>query len=279
MLNISHPGRFGDVLWALPTVRALAKDHRPVRLHLPVDPADTTPMRKLVPLLEKQEYLQEIVIREDWSIELEAPRRPTSPPDEASYGDAWVHLGYRDWPTEPLPFYTASLAGYARDAVDWSPWISAAPLAGGNADALLFHWSDRWFELKFGLTRLLDQHVSYWARYWTAPNSRFANEARWYGNTLENVARAIASSRLVVTDCSCVHVLAAAMGKKVVVVEPEENRHHFIFWPGSRQDERGHWKQAENAFGRLIYPVIGGDGKPTFDARHTSDLIKELLHG
>jgi hypothetical protein len=245
-----------------------------------VDPANTTPMVKLQPLLERQPYIKEVVIRQDWSIEQEAPRRPISPTID-NYAGHWIHLGYPDWPKLPLPFYTAALAGFSRDGVDWSPWITA-PKAferQPSEDVVLFHWSDRWFELKLGLTELVRQALPLTA--WslrTDPNS-----ARWHvykharGATFDNLARQIASVSLVVTDCSAVHVLAAAIGTPCVVVEPEEARHHPIFWPGSVQDEHGHWKQADNHFGKLIWPVIGGDGKPSFDARHTADLIMEVL--
>lgn len=273
MLNVSHPGRYGDLFWALPSIRMLARQHGPVTLHLPVDPANTTPMSKVKNLLEKQvDYIDRVVIREDWSIELEAPRRPFAPPDSEGL---WYHLAYREWPPMPLPYYSAVLADLDPSAVDWSPWITAQPLTPFD---VLFHWTDRWFELKHGLTLLLTERGSFSWRQRYGPNSRWEKETSDGSPALfEHMARVIASCRLVVTDCSCIHVLAAALGKPVVVVEPEEARHHPVFWPGSRQDEQGHWKQAGTHFGGLIFPVIGGDGKPTFDARHTADLIKERL--
>jgi hypothetical protein len=57
-------------------------------------------------------------------------------------------------------------------------------------------------------------------------------------------------------------VLANAMGKKTVVMEPDPNRaRNPLFW---LPRERNHM-------------VIGGDGLPTHDARHTADLLKEVL--
>lgn len=283
MINVSHPGRYGDLFWALPTVRMLHRQHGAVRLHLPVDPANTTPMKAVVNLLQKQDYLAEIVIREDWSIELEAPRRPFAPP-EGGYNGAWVHLAYQEWPLTPLPFYSACLGGFLPEQVDFKPWIHAEPAFERAADetVVLFHWTDRWFELKAGLTHIITQGpralpLTAWTLR-TDPNSQRWDAYRHaVGTTFENLARQIAACSLVVTDCSSAHVLAAAMGKRCVVVEPEEARHHKVFWPGSIQDAKGHWHQAPNRFGELVYPVIGSDGKPTFDARHTADLIKELL--
>lgn len=282
MINVSHPGRYGDLLWALPTVRALAAQHGPVRLHLPVDPANTTPMIAIAPLLEQQPYIGEVVIRQDWSIEQEAPRRPRYPlPEYRLYGDgSWFNLGYREWPTAPLPFYTAQLAGLEFEP-DWSPWITAPRLHTEPGDLVLYHWSDRWFELKYGLTNILSRTlpVTAWTIRVSPQTERWDVHPYARRTSIRDLAYHIAGASIVVTDCSMAHVLAAAMGKRCVVVEPEDARHHFIFWPGSLQDERGHWHQADNDFGRLIYPVIGGDGKPSFDARHTADLIKELLRG
>jgi len=62
--------------------------------------------------------------------------------------------------------------------------------------------------------------------------------------------------------------------ERVLVVEPEEARHHPIFWPGSEVREDGHWTPRRTRLGRTIVPVIGGDFRPTFDARHTADAVR-----
>jgi hypothetical protein len=268
---VTHPGRFGDLLWALPTVRALAKVHGPVDLHLPVDPANTTPMVDIAPLLRLQPYIRAVIVRQDWSIEQDAPRRPTEPPDTDG-----VHLGYPEWPTAPLPFYSAMLGGFHPADVDFSPWITvnhpAPPIP------ICCMWTDRWFELKFGLTKLLNRRPLPAMWYGTSGGSRFQSEAGWIPTTILNLAERFASADVVLTDCSMAHVLAAGLGKTVVVVEPETARHHWVFWPGAYINANtGHWRQGYHLFGRLIFPVIGGDGKPTFDARHTFDAIQERL--
>ena len=276
MLKVCHAGRFGDALWALPVVRHLAKLHGPVQLHLPVDPANTTPMKDLAPLLERQPYIAEVIVRQDWSIEWEAPRRPTAPPDWIEGWEA-VSLSWTEWPTQPLPFYAAGLVGLTPTEVDWSPWITVEHRVPPLHD-VLYTWSDRWFELKFGLSWLTWKATGITGEFVCQAGSRWDTEGHVHQHVnIPQLAEEIAVSRLLVTDCSMAHVLAAAIGTPCVVVEPEEARHHWIFWPGSVQDSQGHWQQADNAFGRLIYPVIGGDGKPTFDARHTADLIKEVL--
>jgi hypothetical protein len=270
MITVTHPGKLGDLLWALPTVRELALSRNDtIQLWLP------SQCKPLVNLLAKQWYIRQTVIDEDWVLGANTPEAPAKPPVEPD-GEV-IHLGYPEWPTMPLPFYTASLAGVEPS---WDPWIEAEPLVETYGQQLLLYaWTDNWFELKLGLTEILIRQlpVNAWTLRTDPKSARWPIYEHAYGTKIEELARCIASSTLVVTDCSMAMVLTAALGKRCVVMEPEPARHHPIFWPGSTQDDSGHWRQADNQFGRLIWPVIGGDGKPTFDARHTKDLIMELL--
>ncbi len=270
---VTHPGKLGDLLWALPTVRALATKE-PVHLHLAAQ------CKPLVSLLEKQPYIHSLVLDENWQVQDTAPATPRVPPTFIPASERVAHLGYDRWPDLPLPFEVAMHAGLHVGSLDLSRWITTEPAfkREPSADIVLFHWTDRWFELKLGLTELVTQSVplTSWCLR-TDPNTQ-----RWqvykhaYEATFEKLASEIAAVSLVVTDCSAVHVLAAAIGTPVVVVEPEQDRHHFIFWPGSVAGP-GPWHPADNALGRRIFPVLGNDGKPTFDARHTADLIREVL--
>lgn len=297
MITICHPGRYGDLLWAAPSIRALAEQHncKPWLL-LPTDPANTTPMRQMVELFRRQEYIGGTHIMADWSIVQDAPRmplRPLSIPEDAS---SVYCLGYREWPPLPLPYYTAELAGedVYREAVEDSdhffrPWIQAPPLDFGLANRALPHlvvsWTDRYFELKLGILKEIERNMPELRISWyTHEGSRMqaagatACEFRYLASAFS------APGAVVLTDCSAAHVLAAAVGvKAVLVVEPEEARHHYVFWPGSETtDERGivnagHWRQRATPLGRRIRPVLGGDHRPTFDSRHTIDAIREAL--
>lgn len=277
MQKITFPGKLGDLLWALPTIRHHQAVYGPHRLYL------SAHCRPLLNLLMKQPYLGgRVTVDPDWVPPDTAPMRPV-PPD--SVEDIGLCLGYSTWPRQPLPFELAHNAGYnpaILPAEYWRPWIHAEPfppdrLTNVPRPVVLFHWTDRWFELKLGLTEILSRNLGLWTLLTSDRSARWPIYPHARAATLENVARWIATASLVVTDNSCVMVLCAAMGTRCVVVEPEHDRHHPIFWPGSTQDERGRWQQADNPFGRLIYPVLGVDGKPTFDARHTKDLIQQLL--
>ena len=59
-------------------------------------------------------------------------------------------------------------------------------------------------------------------------------------------------------------VLAVALGVPAVIVEPNPMRHNPIFWPLGMD-------------GPQVTCVKGGDGKPTHDARHTADVLREKL--
>lgn len=116
--------------------------------------------------------------------------------------------------------------------------------------------------------------------WYAEPGSRMQDAGAW-GTTFYTLAQLFAGMQVVLTDCSAAHVMAAALGvPHVLVVEPEEARHHWVFWPGTHIHDDGlarHWQQKPDLLGRTIRPVLGGDGRPTFDSRHTVDAIKEAL--
>ena len=284
MLTVCHPGRYGDLLWALPTVRALAEDAgEPAHVILPTDPANTTPMGVVVPLLEQQTYIRAVAIDTTWSITQDAPRAPRYPPfveGRHAYG-----LGYLSWPHLALPYCAAELGGFLTPAMMdaehfFRPWLTAAPLDRGlNRVRVGVHWTDRWFELKLGILREMSRAgIPY--DWYAGPGSRMQDAGALACDFL-NLARAFTLYDVVLTDCSAAHVLAAGLGvPRVLVVEPEEARHHWVFWPGSSIHDDGcskTWRQQDNILGRTIHPVLGGDRRPTFDSRHTIDAIKEAL--
>lgn len=278
-LRIAHPGRYGDLLWALPTARALAEragEH--VHLYLPTDPANTTPMGDFATLLEKQhDYISAVEIVPEWSIIQDAPRMPRAPHDRC------LSLGYEGWPTEALPYEAARLGGVRALADDphfFRPWIDVLPLdrSTDTRQHVLVHWTDRYFELKLGILHELRRALRHVNIEWYAgPGSRMADAGAIECNWLA-LARLMTGQQVVLTDCSAAHVLATAVGvRTVLVVEPEEARHHWIFWPGSDVAGAQPWLAKTTLLGRTIRPVLGNDGRPTFDSRHTIDAVRTAL--
>ena len=86
-------GRFGDILWSLPTVRALSKQVGK-KVDLGIMPA----YAGLLPLLNRQNYIQEAFVMNDWILE-GSPfgDQPWKAPEPEKYKKVW-HLTYRYHP-------------------------------------------------------------------------------------------------------------------------------------------------------------------------------------
>jgi hypothetical protein len=266
-LNIlcTFPGRNGDLLWALPTIRAISQ-----RFGVPVDLQIGGEFTGIVDLLCRQPYLNGVWADERWSLTPpEEWKAPATPPYDHVF-----HCGYRGWPEVDLP--TMTLRGVVSDyqldlQVDFeTPWITVPPatdvypILGFN---LVSGWSDEWFELKYGIVRLLPPQYAISHGIVVPPSSRWDKEAVGlavlpYGWT--RAAQTIQHAKVFLGCCSALHVLACAMGKKVVVMEPSVARHNPIFYPFGMD-------------GR-IRVVKGNDGKPTHDVRHTIETLNQVLH-
>lgn len=260
----TFPGRAGDILWALPTVRAVSE-----AIHEPVDLMIAGEFAGLVPLLTQQPYLNKVWADQYWS--LSQPEHPA-----VDGYDYIFHLGYQGWPLQPLPFVVEDqlrlVWPHALDPgpkIDLHrPWIKVG--GSGIPTEIVCGFTEAWFELKLGLAvaleRLLHEPP---ILYLTIPNSRWTTEVfpgllgvqacDWV-----EAARAIRNSNLFFGDCSALHVLACAMGRRVVLMEPMIARHNPIFYPFGKASDR-------------VTLVIGNDGEPTFDARHCKDALERAL--
>lgn len=264
---VTFPGRAGDLLWALPTIRAISQS-----LGHPVDLQIAGEFSALVPLLVEQPYLRAVWADPRWAMIPAdgwwvAPRLPED-------HDRVIHLGYRRWPELPLPlevYDRAQREGLALPPLDLeTPWITAAPWPLSQTRVVV-GWSECWVELKAGLLELLHLRRDLCdedgtpIRFTTlaAPGSRWETEAGAVGMGWVEAARRIAAADLFLGDCSGLHVLACALGKPCVLVEPMVERHNPIFWPYGMD-------------GRAKI-VRGNDGQPTTDARHVADVLREAL--
>lgn len=113
---VTFPGKFGDILWSLPTARALSR-----MIGEPVVFAMMPQYAALIPLLEKQSYIQRATVFPRWFC-TGSPHgdQPWLPPTDAIEGgpyDRVFHLGYRGhpgmngFPRLPLMEFTASQQG------------------------------------------------------------------------------------------------------------------------------------------------------------------------
>lgn len=227
----------------------------------------------MVPLLAQQPYLGTVYADPRWGMD-GSPAPRYGGPEDLHY-DRIYHLGYHGWPPLALPFTTHATLAEQWQAADGEvpaldldrPWITwpktnaliiPAPLAVG--------FTDCWFELKAGIVECLKQQPIEGlesAALLTPEGSRWNKELGYDGSGWTQAAQLIRDAKLFLGDCSALHVLAVAMGKQVLCVEPMEARWNSIFYPLGTHDR--------------VRLLRGNDGLPTWDARHCADLLKELL--
>lgn len=250
----THPGRAGDLIWALPSVRAIAES-----LGEKVDLLTTGEFASLGPLLLQQDYIGSFCAHEGWNI-----GQGWQPPVPTEDWDQVYHLGYKRWPERPLPYEVAEAFSLQIDLKH--PWITidhSLPLC-----EVACGFTEAWFELKYGLLSSVDLQLG-WAKLLqlTPVGTRWTTETAGihvHACSWETAAKAIAGSRVFFGDCSALHVLAVALGKRAIVVEPMEARHNQIFYPLGMD-------------GPEVQVVKGNDGNFTFDARHCADVLKQAL--
>lgn len=270
---VTHPGKFGDILWALPTVRALAQTCMTVlgpRRRSPIDFVTSKEHGSICNLVESQPYIR-TAWSEEWPVS-GAPLQPASCPFvNGSPNDQVLNLGYLQWPTKSLPFYTAAFNGVDRSELHLErPWIEVPPMDDDGC-SISVGFSEEHIELKMGILLSLASRFPEFHFDVLVPPVR-VRHYEWVGLTLNrchiipcgwtDAARIIKSSTVFLGCLSALWVLANAVGTPTVIVEPNELRHDPIFW-------------VEN--GRRNHLVRGNDGKPTFDARHVSDMLTGVI--
>jgi hypothetical protein len=264
----SFPGRFGDLIWALPTVRAISETYgEPVDLYIAGE------FGGIAPLLKLQPYIDEVMADPSWSLSDD-----WRPPHFSSAGyDHVYHLGYRRWPELPLPieiFQTSLIEHEWVSPLDLTrPWITPPSRLSkaaqvdfyGEGPKIAVGFTECHFELKYGLLSLLREHDRDWSlATCMGPTGRWGEEAgEGMCNWLE-AAACISQADLFFGDCAALHVLAVAMNRPCVIVEPMEARLNPIFWALGKD-------------GPQVTLVRGLDHKATFDARHCAEVLENAL--
>lgn len=277
----TFPGKFGDLIWALPTVRAIAEV-----VGEPVDLVIAGAYGSIVPLIQRQSYIGQAFADSQWVVQNTAPMTPRMPERVIAHEyDQVFHLGYRGWPKTDLPRETwACFAAQAvgdpeflgRAVVHFSldrPWIIATHTVNQAdwARAYAVGFTDEHFELKYGLTELLRMR---WVdetcgqrgsvNLSTSPRWNAEAAAPWEGWSWESAAAWLANTPVFLGCNSALHVLARALGVPVVMMEPNPHRHNDIFYPYGKS-------------GKGVELVLGNDGLPTFDARAVWETLCKVL--
>lgn len=277
------PGKYGDVLWSLPTARALAD-----AVGEPVDFMVGGGYASILPLLKAQPYIGTVGAPSSWEVQNTAPMTPVEPPStimnlvgpaDGHQYDLVLHLGYRQWPAQLLPLEI--LTGATRRMEDrdlankvvggftlQKPWIEPLLDQVHPSFMVVVGFTDEYAELKAGLIHALHNALGAdevltlvppgggrLCTEWLLPSK----DLEYHLADWESATRWISASKVFVGCLSSQAVLAAALGKPRVLVEPNPNRHHPIFQ---------HWDT----------PLVkGNDGKPTFDARAMVVAVREKL--
>ncbi len=277
---VSMPGRNGDVLWSMPCARAISEAQGS-----PVDLVIGGEFAALVPLLKQQPYLGTVWSDPAWHL---VPPDEWRPPffDQLPYHpyDRIVHLGHRRWPDAPLPYRLYTQLGEEYPAVEKAaldldrPWIAAPPRppaqAGRPPADIAVCFSEEWIELKMGVALAVMQALmdktfvlvgplslgrrGEWAQAWLRMPNATLCPCTW-----TTAASVLARTKVVLTCCSGLWVLANAVGTPVVLLEPSAARHNPIFWLEHPRNQK----------------VLGGDGQPTHDARATAAALEAVLAG
>ena len=266
------PGRYGDILWAMPTVRAIAEGTNvPVRLILPHK------YGSLANVLLEQPYLSDVIVDHSWAIEETAPITPREPLGFNTWtysADVHVRLGYRGWPRFALPLEVYRSVQEEHPNIPLAPldlerpWIASPPMNDEEQSVfssdVVLGFTDEWLELKVGLLALLERQRLGYLKQLCALGSRWSNETGELEYNWDGVVMSIATAPVFLGCCSALHVLACAMGKPCLIMEPNPQRHNPIFWPFGMDGPR-------------VTCVNGNDGKPTHDARHVGDALRAAL--
>jgi len=222
-------------------------------------------------LLRAQPYLGTVWADPRWQIE-ERGAAPTNPWCFTPEGewDTVIHLGYQRWPQNVLPVETylaaVSQFGHELPSLDLTrPWISCARMYHPDL-SLVIGWTDEHFELKYGITALGRWKPAYVI---VPPLSRWSQELGDLNTVIDPcdwliAAQYIQNAQVFLGDCASLHVLAVALGKPAIIMEPSEARWNPIFWPLGMD-------------GPQVTCVKGHDGRPTFDARAVRHAITQAL--
>lgn len=233
----------------------------------PVDMAIAGEFASLLPLLNQQPYIRRAFAIDHWG--LTPPQEWRAPIGELK-GTDWdeqIDLGYRGWPDQALPYAIAAQAGVTIDLE--RPWITSYPITPVEDTTIQYlptGFTEAWFELKFGLLALLRERairlcyitMAAAGSRWTTSGARFS-PVSW-----QIAACLLQKYGVFFGDCSALHVLACAVGARVLIMEPMEARWNPIFYPYGMDGPR-------------VTVVKGTDGRPTFDVHHCAEAIQALL--
>lgn len=121
-IAVTHPGKHGDAIYALPAARALARKY-----HTKVDFYTSLYCEPLRLLFENQSFIRHFIVSPEYVIErMDMGVQPPFVPVEDLDYQAVYHLGFRSVPDFSIPDYLCYMAGVDPEPIDYeSPKLSS----------------------------------------------------------------------------------------------------------------------------------------------------------
>jgi hypothetical protein len=248
MIACSHPGRCGDAIFCLPTIKALCARHQ-----CQADFYTSDWCAPIEPLMRYQPFIHDFIIPPDYRIEGHGIGiQPWNMPIDRTKYEAVYQLGFKEYPKIPLPDHIAASADFEPlpleleypmgRALDGNYLVACSKSVNECAQA--FPESPMFFQDMSALMRLVIVGMQ--------PLRLELDLVHHQMNLLE-VASAMHYSKGVLCSPSTPHTIAAFIpGVKMVTL-----KHHWLderqMWKGSKQlvfnSPRADIKQAREFLG------------------------------
>ena len=206
-------GRFGDILWSLPTAREIAKLHE-----YPVSFAVMPQYASLVPLLKAQPYIADAYALEDW-VCTGSPHgdQPWKPPTIPPGYDYVYHLTYRSHPMRRT--LVESIAEQQSVSLEMRSWISVPkPKKRRETFTICYAFTETQKEKKKALFEFLFHNFDATCD-WVDLKTHSWLEA----------ARELKASHIFLGCRSANYVLAVGTGIPILTYEPTLERRPMLF--------------------------------------------------
>lgn len=201
----TFPGKVGDILWSLPTVREISK-----LAGKPVDFYVMPHFDGVCELIESQPYINKCEGINGWEVDGNKALQDWEPPYLPDMYDAVYHLGYKSYPSYPLVLHAAMTAN-----ISWTqpvlPFIEAEPK--GNYDVI------------FGFSVYVDPIVDDFIDKVVNKVMEKFPSLKWInGSQLpwKEFAEYTAGSKVYIGDKTGMHVIAHGLNKDFII-EAEGN--------------------------------------------------------
>jgi len=207
---VTFSGRYGDILWSLPTAREIAKIHGRVEFFTMEDFAS------ICPLLETQSYITKAACIPGWKMMGDGcGAEPHEHPPLSGY-DRIYDLTYPSFPTQPLIDWIAHTNNITFHESP-IPFLEAAPAPPIDI-TVDFKFPQKLDIFFMPFLQKLQEKLGRTITY------EVTAQHKWI-----EAAQAIRASTLFVGDKSSNHVIAHGFGKPLLIYETARDRHNIIF--------------------------------------------------